>query len=282
MAGGMGLVAQLALTGLVRRIMTRRQRQPPQQQWRNDNKNNNSNNATDLAGYTAHTLVALVFMMLVSGMGIVGYWIPTAAPSMVSVGGSSSSTGSRLLAQSDAARWLAAVVWGMLTLWDLPTSLILPSLRRKPDVIGHHIVMTLIAYTAAIQLPLHCVYFYLGVSELSSVPLLVYDQFDVLTKNNNNSWTNDANLQRRLLQWRDFFQIAAAVSFTVVRALLFPVVTLFQFVPDVLRYQGPPNVVQLLRWTVVASLGFTALQLYWFSKMVRVMRRNPAVEVRGQ
>jgi TLC domain len=233
--GMAGLVSQLGLTKLLERSERTR-------------KN---------AGYTAHTMVALVLMILVSWVGVVG-WCWTAMPSTAA---------ERILSQSDSCRWLAAVVFGMFAFWDVPTSLMIPALR-KPDVVVHHMIMTVMAYIAATRLPTHYAFFHFGVSELSSVPLLIYDQLSVLTKDKDGDGS-------RLVKLRDAFQVVAAGSFTVVRALLFTAVTLGRFVPDAVSVLSSSaanaHVLMMLRIVLAASVGFTALQLYWFYKMLRVM-----------
>jgi hypothetical protein len=216
---------------------------------------------TKHASYTAHTIVAMALMVLVSSIGVAGWWLGGPAPATAA---------GRLMEPVGACRWLAAVVAGAFALWDVPASLAVRELR-KPDVIAHHVAMTIVAAAAALHLPTHYAFFYLGVSELSSIPLLCYDQLQVIvTQNggNNPDW---------VVPLRDRFKVLAALSFTAVRAWLFTKVTLFQFVPDCLHVLPTTTTAgtavrrQVLRFGMWASLGFTALQLYWFSMIVRVM-----------
>jgi uncharacterized membrane protein len=138
---------------------------------------------------------------------------------------------------------------------------------RQPDVVIHHIVMAAVACVVATSLPTLYAFFYLGISELSSIALLIYDQLSVLT----NDGKDQSN--KRLLQLRQQFQAVAAVCFTFIRAFLFTKVTVFNFVPDVLSVL--PTAVKTriapLRFFLVSVIGFTALQLFWFSKMLRVI-----------
>jgi len=149
-----------------------------------------------------------------------------------------------------------------MNIWDIPVSIAVPQLR-KIDVIVHHIVMTIVAWVGAVTLPMHYLFFYLGISELSSIPLLCYDQLQVTVMSMKES---------RLTTLRDRFQIMAAICFTLIRAYYFTKITLMHFVPDV-RFVLPTanRAVNALRFGMIASIGFTALQLYWFSKIVRVV-----------
>jgi len=218
------------------------------------------------AGYTAHTIVALALMVLVSVIGIAGWWcqpLPT-------------TPFGRLLAPVESCRWLAAVITGMFCLWDIPTSLYIKKLR-KPDVIAHHILMAAVAWTAAVSLPMHYAFFYLGISELSSIPLIGYDQLSVMTAESVNGSSKNKTIHNQLCQLRDQLQPVAAVAFTWIRAILFTKITLQNFVPDVLKVLPSCKGATLfskaapLKFALVSSIIFTTLQLYWFSKMVRVV-----------
>ena len=43
--------------------------------------------------------------------------------------------------QNATARWMSAVILGEMVFWDIPCSLLVPSLK-DPLMLGHHIVMT--------------------------------------------------------------------------------------------------------------------------------------------
>ena len=204
-----------------------------------------------IAAYTAHTIVAMVLMVLVSSIGVVGWWGSPFPETPYA----------RLLEPVASARWLAAVIVGMFAMWDIPFSIHVPILR-KPDVILHHIAMMIVAWIGAVTLPMHYLFFYLGISELSSIPLLCYDQLEVMA----------TETQSNFKTLRDRFQVVTAISFTMIRAYYFTKVTLCQFVPDVLNVLPTANrAVNALRFAWMASIGFTTLQLYWFSKIVRIV-----------
>jgi hypothetical protein len=227
-----------------------------------------------ISSYTAHTCVAFVFLLLVTTVGAIGWY----STGMVTAG---SAAASRLLVVQPAALWLAAVVTGMMAIWDIPTSIRVKSLR-KPDVLVHHILMTIISYLGATQVPTLYVFFHLGLSELSSLPLLLYDQLThQIQGNGNESYDNhgmrredsgDQQQRRRkakLIKAQEAMKPVTALFFTIVRAFWFTKVTLFGYVPDVLAILrtnagATAGKASVLRFTMVAGIGFTALQLYWF------------------
>lgn len=182
-------------------------------------------------GYTSHTITALIFMGYMSTLGWMGWCRP----------------GSEL-----DPRRLAAVVAGMIGIWDVPVSLWIKDLR-KVDVIVHHILMAVIAYLGAVCFPTPYVFFYLGLSELSSIPLLLLDQL------------NQTGSARAIKQWKSPLEALTAVAFTLVRVGWFTQVTVFRFVPDMVKLLSTaPSSKLLFRFLIVASLAFTCLQLYWF------------------
>jgi hypothetical protein len=247
----------------------------------------------DNAGYAAHTVVALLFMIYLSICGTVG-WFSAPYPNTAV---------NRLLVPNDQCRFLATIVTGLLLIWDIPTSIYVPKLR-KIDVLIHHVVMTITSYTAATMLPMFYVFFYFGVSEISSIPLLVHDQLCILSSKTNVTNANDSlspvnviesrittsesgynKAKLWLIHARDRVQIIAAVSFTIIRAILFTYVTISKFIPDVVSILGNvknavlrTNPIQLvaLRYALYASIGFTSLQLFWFLKMLKQIFQQEA------
>ena len=117
-------------------------------------------------GYSAHQLVALVLMLYATTFGLLG-WLSPPAYTATAAG--------RLLAVSASARFLGATLLGALLAWDIPTCLAVPRLR-KPDVLGHHVAMAATALVGCTALPTHYGLYYMGVVELSSIPLTIYDQ----------------------------------------------------------------------------------------------------------
>jgi len=230
------------------------------------------------AAYTAHSVVALSIMILVSTIGVMGWWcfLPL-SPSCLTM------ATRRLLHPSSTGRWLASIIMGSFLMWDIPTSISVPELR-KLDVIIHHVVMLIIAAIGATILPMNYILYYFGVAEISSVPLVIYDQI--------NNWLGSTTEQKQqqqqssiLLKIEGVSKVVAAVSFTLVRVVSFTNVTVRYFLPDcwsILSSSSSaiaagkalvPSQIQrsLLKFLMVGSIGFTILQLYWFSNMVKVI-----------
>ena len=165
------------------------------------------------------------------------------------------------------------IILGSFLLWDIPTSLVIQKLR-KADVVIHHVAMAIVAYVYGKRIPVHYVLYYFGVSELSSIPLLFYDQWtqSCNTLKEIGDAEGDERIQRFAKQ-RDFFQIVAAVAFTLVRAVSFTKVSVCNFLPDgwaALPTASKVGMAGVLKFSMTACVGFTALQLYWFSTIVRM------------
>jgi len=214
----------------------------------------------DHAAYTSHSVVALLVMALVSTVGIAGWWgsnLPATAAD-------------RLLGVSGAGRWLAAIILGTFAMWDIPTSLRVQSLR-KWDVIIHHIVMMVIAFAGSTILPMHYILYYFGVAEISSIPLVAYDQVQ--------EWKKETKSNHNNLQFLELALGAITVIFfTWIRAISFPMVTVTRFLPDCWTVLSSPSLLVAtahLRWSIrllmAGSICFTALQLVWFSGMVKLI-----------
>ena len=229
------------------------------------------------AAYTAHSIVAFALMLVVSTVGVLG-WAFTPPFSYFDAS-------SRILDPSSAGRWLAAVIVGTFSMWDIPTSFMVKELR-KPDVIIHHIVMLITAAIGSTVLPMHYLLYYFGVSELSSIPLVVYDQVQQWLKWNVFSKSTTEKLKEKV---EPILGVLTAICFTLVRAISFPKVTLFSFVPDCITVLAAPSsdgvgfavtgqIRSMLKFSVGASLAFTALQLYWFSGLVKTILSGDSKE----
>ena len=244
-------------------------------------------------GYAAHQAIALLLMSIVSAFGLVGWVNPPAA--------ATATAAARLLMPSDQARWLGAMLLGMLVAWDIPSCVRIGRLR-KADTLAHHVGMAAVALVGATSLPTRYGLYYMGVAELSSIPLTLYDGLDAAlevsssgaridaseggeasagARDGSNGAAVEANNayapERRdaLRRLRDAMRTVAAVAFILVRALDFSHVTLFHFLPDVLAVlclepTAIAGVVWPLRFMLVSSLGFVGLQLYWLSLFIRI------------
>lgn len=318
LASGLGgLVAQILLT-LIGYYYFCTNSTVSQQQWRRANNTSAANETTitlatnntketdiHFAGNTAHSVIALLFMIVVSILGSKG-WRESCSSNALLV--SNHITTNRAAAtivsplsilldpSSDSSRWLASVIFGMMLMWDIPTSLFIPKLRRQTDVLIHHAVMAATAGAAAVWLPMRYVFFYFGVAEISSIPLIVYnalaewmtarrEQQDL--EGDDKMATSSAGLSatrrhnQRIGAVQTTAQILTVVSFTWIRVIVFPMVTFCQFLPDAWtaiqhnqRRAGPevallqPAQVFGLHFAAVASMGFTILQLFWFVNQI--------------
>jgi len=215
--------------------------------------------------YTAHQIVAFALMVFVSALGAFGW---------ITQGGAVAATATaRILTPSPEARWLGAMLLGMLVAWDVPAAILIPRLR-KPDNIVHHVAMAATALVGACFLPTRYGLYYMGVIELSSIPLTAYDLLERASETAQKDDSVPAARKQWLREARDACRTVAAVMFVLVRAFDFTRVTLSRFVPDamsVLHAAGtaahfkPP-----LRFMLGSSVGFVGLQLYWFSLFARL------------
>ena len=205
-------------------------------------------------------------MVFVAVLGVCGWINPPLAAATAS---------GRLLAPSNTARWLGAMLLGMLLAWDIPASLLIPRLR-KPDTLIHHIAMAAVALVGCTYLPTHYGLYYMGVVELSSIPLTFYDQCDAAVVLAGKDEHYPKARAERLRQLRDGSKAVAVTSFVLVRAVDFTRVTLAKFVPDALAVLASPATAAGFRlpiqFMLCSSVGFVALQLYWLSIMVRILR----------
>jgi len=219
-------------------------------------------------GYTAHQIIALALMVLVTALGFAS-WLSPPAAAATAVG--------RLLAPTDSARWLGALLLGALVAWDIPTCLKIGRLR-KPDMLIHHFGMAAVALIGCVWLPTRYGLYYMGVVELSSVPLAIFSWSDVAVELAGSATDDDdpmkpsAAKREALRQLRDTSKAVAAVTFIGMRAVDFTRVTLTRFVPDAVSVLSMASTT--LRWPIyfmiVSSVSFVGLQLYWLSLFVRI------------
>jgi hypothetical protein len=207
-------------------------------------------------GYSAHSVVACGFMLGASIIGTVGWLNPPVV---------AATAGGRLLVPSDSARWLAAVVFGMLVGWDLPSSLAIKPLR-KVDGLLHHIGMAFVAGVGGTTLPMHYGLFFLGACELSSVPLTIFHQTSKACEIAEQDDDFPDIRLKHLGQLRDTSKVIFAASFLIVRTVWFTRVALFGYVRDALDVL-PTDAATGSRFTIYSMLGaivpFVGLQLYW-------------------
>ena len=226
-------------------------------------------------GYVAHQVVALGFMLFPPCVGCAAWISPAVA---------AADAAARLLVPIGTTRFLAAMLFGALVVWDLPCSLLVPKLR-KTDMIAHHVLMAAVALNGMTFIPMLYGVYYLGVVELSTVPLTLHEFFahaaSVAEGEGATSEGGEADEREliskprrdaRLARLRDCPQVAAALGFFFVRGLAFTRVTLLRFVPDCLTALTMPAAASLrlpLLFMLSSSVAFATLQLYWLSLLIK-------------
>jgi hypothetical protein len=179
---------------------------------------------------------------------------------------------------------------GAILLWDIPTGLLVPSLR-EPLMIAHHIGMFLVAAVMGgmfssdgQMIGYYYVPFYFGVIETSSIFLSVVDQFHPKRKAwydwlNNRQHDDERSIavMKFVNQLNDLSRIFFAVSFLVFRGIYFPYTSFFHAIPDVWRaYDNPPDGVPM--WTCyflcLSLCLFSCLQSYWGVLVARQIKKT--------
>ena len=133
------------------------------------------------------------------------------------------------------------MLFGELVLWDLPCAIWIKALRR-PDSIIHHFAMAAVAFNAAWLAPVYYGVFYLGLIELSTIPLNIHEYFAHAARAAERSVSPSAASRAAVVRFRalrDGWQAAAAFSFVAVRGLLFTLVSARRFFPEILPLIAP-------------------------------------------
>ena len=216
-------------------------------------RRSNESTLKQSAGYIAHHIIALAFMVVATVVGFAGWFSPAA---------STSTAAARLLVPDGTARWLGAMLFGELLLWDFPCSLFIKKLQ-VPVIVGHHIGLLATA-TLALVAPIRYGTFYLGWAELSNIPLQLIDMLEHAQETGAEA---AATTQRRLSAIREAIWPIFCASFFVVRVVLFTAVTARGLVPDILATLPTAG---SLRRPLQGFLGlgtaFNALMLFWFAE----------------
>ena len=249
------LFAQVTLTLL----FNKRTRILPDGPWNN------------LTMYTAHSVVAFPFMVILTYIGCRDWFFDRDAY------GSSTAT-DRIFGYSNPRDIPLNYGSGAILLWDVPMGFISPPLQ-DPIMWAHHVGMFLVASVMNGQFCEHgnmigyyYAPYYFGVIELSSIFLSYVDIFHPKYKHYYN-WLNgkqtdkkSIKLQRLLNSVNEVARLLFAVTFLAFRGIYFPIVTFSRAIPDLIEaYETPPDGVPL--WTyyfLTAMMGlFAVLQAYW-------------------
>uniref|UniRef100_A0A7S0L516 TLC domain-containing protein n=1 Tax=Coccolithus braarudii TaxID=221442 RepID=A0A7S0L516_9EUKA len=213
--------------------------------------------------YMAYQLVAFIYMLFATFVGGAIMLDATCWPI---------NAAAAMLVPRPQIRFLGAVLFGELVLWDVPTCLCVKKLRRA-DGILHHIGLAfgpaLVAMTCN---PTFYYSWFIGLSEASSVPLALNEAFGGAHDMVMEAEEGSTRLVT-LAFFRDIAQIAAAAAFVIVRVLgwswmcwllLRDTLAVLPIAPSA----GCGSRIVLKLQLFMAS-AFYALQLLWFSKLVR-------------
>ena len=269
-SGALAVTAQCSLVFLLNRLVFNGKSKTARARWQ--------------TGYVAHHIVCVLFMVAASVIGIVGWLSPAGATAAVRLG---------VTYTSAPVRFLSAALLGMLLLWDLPCSVLISKLRN-PVMFGHHVAMSLTTLIATLQLPMHYGFFFLGISELSTVPLCVnelashaYDTIEEEAQKEPSRPTSGTHpALPAIATIRDSSQVLFAVLFLFVRGWMFTRVTLGPYLADMLAVLSPAtsttataahastaaavsSKLVALRMMLGLGLSFNALQAFWVLVIVR-------------
>lgn len=227
---------------------------------------------TYLPAFTAHQLVALPLMIILSYVGWRDWFF---SPNGYDEGATASD---RIFGYSNPNDISLAIGSGAILLWDTPTGLLSPPLR-DPLMLAHHVGMFLVAATMSgtfcsggNMIGYYYVPFYFGVIELSGIPLTYVDLFHPRYEHYN-KWLNakhsnkkTAAFQKMLKDVNDVAQKVFALTFLALRGIYFPYVSFSKAIPDLMKaFENPPNGVPM--WTGYFLVGmislFALLQAYW-------------------
>ena len=185
-------------------------------------------------------------------------------------------TASRFLSSDGTTRFLAAMLFGELVMWDLPCAIWVKQLRR-PDMLIHHVAMAAVAFNAAWLAPIFYGVFYLGLIEVTTIPLNIHEYYAHAAKVAEGAAGVSTALLTRLQALRDGFQAGAAASFVAVRGVLFTGVSARLFMPEIaplLSSSASHGLRGPLIGHATSVAGFNVLQLYWLALLFSYTLKN--------
>ena len=221
-------------------------------------------------GFTAHQVVCFPLMIYLTYVGLSHFHLAAPAPFNTPV--------SRVFEPHPVGTVMTKIVLGELLLWDIPSGLLVKSLR-EPLMVAHHVGMAL---TAAIGLypglnSYYALFFY-GVIELSGIFLCVVDLFHP----KHPAWCAYLESAPALRALNDAARLAFVAAYFSVRAALFPYVVATQVLPDAYALLQLPEAERrgvhpaLICVIPVFGVLFSLLQCYWgtllYAQVVKVLR----------
>ena len=245
-SGGTALVAQLGLSAMFARSSNVEYNRTP--------------------GQTAHKVVSLIVMVMVSVVGGLALFTPGSWPT---------SAAAALIVPDATCRFIAALLLGELLLWDLPTFLWIPKLRKRKDLLYHHVGLAFAVWVTAALAPAYYGLYYFGLSEGSAVPLTLNGYFAAAHDAVQEEAPVDEKRLARLAKLRDSFQILAALCFVVFRSIGFTWFTFCKLLPQTVELLRPPisaaalALATPLKLHCVIAVSFNLLQFYWLLLLVK-------------
>lgn len=221
----------------------------------------------DLSAFTAHQLVSLPLMIILTYCGWRDWFFD---PEKYEPATTASH---RIFGYSNPNDIPLAVASGAIILWDIPTSFISPPLRDRL-MLAHHVGMFATAYIMnggfckhGNQIGYYYSPFFFGVIELSSIFLSYVDVFHPKYVYYHR-WINSKHgaLQRMINNMNEAGRVLFALSFLILRGVYFPYISFRWAIPDLFAaYDNPPDGVPM--WTgyfLISMIAlFACLQAYW-------------------
>jgi hypothetical protein len=229
----------------------------------------------DLPGFTAHQLIALPNMCILTYYGIQD-WFFTADKDIIG----NQTSYDRVFGHSNSNHIPLAIGSGAVLIWDTPSGFIIPALQ-DPIMLMHHIGMFLVAATMSgafskgKMIGYYYASYYFGVIEISSIPLSYVDLFHPKYKyyyewlNNNKDDNGGGKIKKALHGVNEMARIVFAVLFLIFRGIYFPYVTFGHTIPDLWtayfnKHQPPDDVPIWTGYFLICSVSlFAVLQSYW-------------------
>lgn len=225
---------------------------------------------TALSGFTAHKIVCLPSMLLLTCIGCRDWFFYTDTYN-------DGTAVDRIWGEYNAHDIPLAYGIGAMLLWDIPMSILSPPMH-DPFMLAHHVMMFLVAYsmsggfTTGRFIGYYYAPFYFGVIELSSIPLTYVNIFHP-KQIPYHEWTKTEQSNPRLESLRSFItksneiaRVAFAATFLLLRGLYFPYVSFCMCLPDLITaYKAPPPGVPMATgYFLISSIfTFSCLQAYW-------------------
>jgi len=224
-------------------------------------------------GFTAHQLICLPFMAYMTFIGT-STWFGGELP------GNYSTPDARVLATHATGLMMAKIIFATQVFWDIPTGLLVPSLR-EPLMLAHHVGMMSIALMNLLGLWQFYAPFFYGVIEVSGVVLSFVDVFHPKHK----SYCDWLATQPRLTAFNDGMRALFFLLYMGVRACYFPWVVFSHIVGDALAVFTMPLSERrglstaALCYAPVVGVAFALLQLYWArlltKQVIKVLTTKP-------